>query len=171
MKKRIIIRRFTLLFCICCIGAVQAQQVQGTFIQPDTAAVESGEQLQNSLINQQPAGMGSMMLKTMLSLFIIIAVVYVMAVFFKRFVNKGGMTGRVGIHVVGTRYLSPKKQIYVVDVQDKRLVIGVTDTTISKLAEIEQTEELHEQQDSTGGTQHRPSFKSVLSSFTKRRES
>jgi len=135
----------------------------------DTLNAGTGSSLSDSAFQNQPDSFGGAFVKTILALLVILAVVYILAVFLKRFVNKNQSSGSIPVNVVGSKLFSPKKAIYIVDVQDKRLVIGVTDSAITKLAELNIDEEkdvLNENRE----IEDARSFKLLFSNMLKRRK-
>jgi len=169
MNLRQIRRGYILfLFVLQPLSFVQAAITKTAAV--DTSDAATGNTLSDAIFQNQPESFGGAFVKTMLALFAILAVVYILAVFLKKIVNKNQSTGSIPINIVGSKLFSPKKAIYIIDVQDKRLVIGVTDSSITKLTELDvehKTDALNEnrEEENTG------SFKLLFSNILKRRKS
>lgn len=69
---------------------------------------------------------------------LIFATVYVLRQFYK-LKNSKGFNANF-INIIGSTFLSPKKSIYLVEICEKILVLGVTDTDISILTEFNKDE-------------------------------
>jgi len=79
---------------------------------------------------------GPVVVRTVVSLVIVVGFIYVGIYFLKHFVYRR-KAGGLSVRVVGSTLLGPKKGIYLVDVEDRRLVLGVTEHSISFLTELE----------------------------------
>ncbi|MDP2301427.1 MAG: flagellar biosynthetic protein FliO [Ignavibacteria bacterium] len=78
-------------------------------------------------------------IKMLLPLLIIIAMLYGLLVVVRKYsfsLSKGKTSG-MNIKIVGTQMLLPKKFISVVRVKDKMLVLGVSESSITLLKEID----------------------------------
>jgi flagellar biosynthetic protein FliO len=129
------LKLFLLLLCFCFSGIITASQA--------SVSGNSEQVQQNRIIEQQTFGersLAGMFIRTIFALLLIIISVYIGVYIIKRFAS--GKTRHKGslVSVAGSTYLGPKKSIYLVDVQDKRLVLGVTDTSIQLLTEIDRPE-------------------------------
>lgn len=82
-------------------------------------------------------GFWTVLLRTLISLIIIVGLVYLSVFGLKRYVFRNKRGGGLPIRVLGSSLLGPKKMIYLVEIEDRRLVLGVTDASISTLAELE----------------------------------
>jgi flagellar protein FliO/FliZ len=69
---------------------------------------------------------------------LIFATVYILRQFYKLKSSKGFNANF--INIIGSTFLSPKKSIYLVEICEKILVLGVTDTDISILTEFNKDE-------------------------------
>jgi flagellar biosynthetic protein FliO len=87
-------------------------------------------------------GMGGMAIKVIGSVAVLIGILYfgmhVMRSFSGK-ANAGGLRSDA-ISVLQKRHIAPKKAIYIVKVGDRTMVIGVTDSQISHLADLSQDE-------------------------------
>ncbi|MCK5145283.1 flagellar biosynthetic protein FliO [bacterium] len=86
--------------------------------------------------------MGWALIKTLMALSFVIGLVIALTWAFKRFAGQKRYKGETLIRVAGVSHLGAKKCIYLVDVADKRLVLGVTEQSIHYLTEIEKVEEI-----------------------------
>jgi flagellar protein FliO/FliZ len=93
--------------------------------------------------------MDGLILKTIASLVLIIALIFGILYLFKKFVYKDyGIKGMpTNIKVLTHLILQPKKVIYFVKVFDKILVLGVSDNNINLLTEITDLNEIEKFQD------------------------
>ena len=114
---------------------------------------------------------GHLLFKTVLSLILVVVLVYVGTFVFKRFVHRPRREGGAFVRIIGSTMLGPKKSIYLVEVEDRVLVLGVTDASISFLTELENqpadgTQDLTRPKES--GISKR-GFRQVLDSLLKKR--
>ena len=92
--------------------------------------------------NEDPADMnnqtnfGPIVLRTVVSLIAVVGVVFLGMYFLKHVVYRK-KTGGLSIRVVGSTLLGPKKGIYLVEVEERRLLLGVTEASVSLLTELE----------------------------------
>ncbi|MCL5030699.1 MAG: flagellar biosynthetic protein FliO [Bacteroidetes bacterium] len=82
--------------------------------------------------------------KALLPLVVIVGLLYGVLLFIKKYgiSFKGNKSGSVSINVLSSQMIMPKKFISVVRVEDKLLVLGVSDNSITLLKELEYTGEL-----------------------------
>ena len=140
MTKRRIIH---ILFGLCLLaGRVIAQTTDGQTTPPST--LEGGS-------------MGWMLVKTLLTLGVVVGLVAAVVWVVKRLAVSGRAGGPVPVRVSGTTYLAPKKAIYLVDVAGRRLVLGVTDQSIQLLTELPIPEE-----EALDASKPQPGFKQKL---------
>lgn len=85
--------------------------------------------------------------KTVVPLFFIVALMYGVLIFVKKYGIKinGNKAGSVHINVVSSQMIMPKKFISVVKVEDKLLVLGVSEQSITLLKELNQPEDFPKQ--------------------------
>ncbi len=146
-------------------GVAAAYQTQASSTPPDSTRSFFPE---SPNISQEP--IGPMIFRTLLSLLIIVGVIYVAMYLLKRLPNRR-RGGDIAIRIIGTKMLGPKKSIYMVEIEDRRLVLGVTDSSISMLTELEKLpEELRNAEsdrrhDMTPGGR----FRDILDGFVKKR--
>ena len=82
-------------------------------------------------------------LKTLAALTGILGLILGLAYFIRRF-NLGGATGEgngAGLRVLAVKMLGPKRQIYILEVGTRLLLIGATDRTMTALMEIQDPNE------------------------------
>ena len=89
-------------------------------------------------------------LKAIIPLLIIVGLLYGALLFVKKYGIHLGKTkkGSVSINVISSQMIMPKKFISVVKVEDKLLVLGVSDHSITLLKEFEETESKSEKEES-----------------------
>ena len=82
--------------------------------------------------------------KAIIPLVLIVGMLYGVLFFVKKFgiSFKGNKKGSVAINVISSHMIMPKKYISVVKVDDKLLVLGVSEHSISLLKEMDQPEDL-----------------------------
>lgn len=85
-----------------------------------------------------PSGLFVLLLRTVGSIALVVALIFGFVYALRRFVYLRGHrpNGKGIIEVVGSNFLQPKKALYVVRVMDRVLVLGVTDTRISLLCQL-----------------------------------
>jgi flagellar protein FliO/FliZ len=78
-------------------------------------------------------------------LIIVVALLYGVLVFVRKYGYnlRGKEYTAIDIKVVSTKMIMPKKYVSVIKVDDKLLVVGVTDNSINLLKELEDTELFH----------------------------
>ncbi|MHB8578613.1 MAG: flagellar biosynthetic protein FliO [Ignavibacteriaceae bacterium] len=79
-------------------------------------------------------------IKAIIPLFIIVALLYGVLLFVKRYgvSLKGNKSSSVVINVLSSQMIMPKKFISIVKVEDKLLVLGVSEQSITLLKELDQ---------------------------------
>lgn len=83
----------------------------------------------------------SVMVRAILSLAAILALIIASAFVFRRFSQRQRRAaGRQQLAVIGSIFLGPKKQIVLVRVLNRLLVLGVTESSMTKLAELDHHE-------------------------------
>ncbi|MCB9365980.1 MAG: flagellar biosynthetic protein FliO [Calditrichaeota bacterium] len=77
-------------------------------------------------------------LKTFAALAIVLGLIFLLAWAYKKFLPAGqiGVKDQEGWRLLGTRVLSHGKQVFVLEVGKKLLLIGATDKTMSALMEV-----------------------------------
>jgi len=121
---------FLVVFCSSALGA----QTQTTLVaqQEEKQPVEESE----SAPDLRQEGFGGALFRTVISLVVVVGLVYAGMFGLRRFVYRRKSTGALPIRVLGSTLLGPKKGIYLVEVEDRRLVLGVTEASISFLTEL-----------------------------------
>ena len=81
--------------------------------------------------------------KAILPLILIVGMLYGVLYFIRKYgiSFKGNKTGSVAINVLSSKMIMPKKYISVVKVDDKLLILGVSDHSITLLKEVDRPEE------------------------------
>jgi len=94
----------------------------------------------------QPFDMGWMLAKTIFSLVLIIALIFGVVFLLKRFFGKQlpGSVNREWFQVIARIPLQPRQSLWLVKVVDRVLLLGVTESGITKLTEFEQSAELRQ---------------------------
>jgi len=156
------------LYIFLLIGAafVRAQEKAFEFAKIDTVSSTP-----EKIYQTQAPGFGSAVVKTIVTLAVILSIVYLLAMLFKRIVNKGQISGTIPISIVGSKLFGPKKAIYIIDIEERRFVVGVSDSSISKIAELEKTVETSGESPDKQDVQPDHSFGKLLSLFVKKGES
>ena len=86
-----------------------------------------------------PNGIGlvPLLVRTVLSLGLVVILIYGVVFVLRRMVSRQRPSGSGAlIRVVGSAFIGPKKGVYLLEVLDRILVVGVTDTTMVLLSEI-----------------------------------
>ena len=108
--------------------AVPAQDLQD---KPESDPVKE------EVIPLEQRNFGPVIFRTMVSLILLVGLIYAAMFFLRRFVNRRRGSGGLSIRILGSTFLGPKKGIYLVEVEGRRLLLGVTDGAISYLTELE----------------------------------
>lgn len=98
-------------------------------------------------------------LKLVFPLFLIVALLYSVLLFVKKYQFKGSKLSSENFRIVTTLMLMPKKYLSVVKVNDKVLILGLSEQNITLLKEMN-AEELNLHDDS--GFQNNPNFFEVF---------
>jgi flagellar biosynthetic protein FliO len=109
--------------------------------------------------------MGVEILKTFAALIGILGLILLLAWSFRRFgLAKGGFDkGAPGWKLLGVKALAPGKQIYIIEVGKKLLLVGSTDKTIAPLMEIDDEENIELVSNAvTGSKAPLPTFRDFL---------
>jgi len=164
--------RLGLVFVLTIQYPVQSlfpQVVQDTLQQE--MGIQEGDKKDTVDFNQD--GFGPMLFKTTLSLILIIGLIGLAGYGFKRLMNRSKGAGSVPVRIIGSTIMGPKKSIYIVEVEGRRLLLGVTDVSISFLTELENisSDELAVQQslDSNKGKSSGSKFMDYLDTFMNKR--
>lgn len=114
-------------------------------------------------VSQPSAVSGSPLLQVSGALVLILAVIFMAAWFAKRLGFGGAHAGTRGLKVTASTTVGPRERVVVVEVEDARLVLGVTPTQISLLHKLPpapvDNEEVKEKT---------PDFQSVMKNLLKR---
>ncbi len=79
-----------------------------------------------------------LLIKTAISLVVIVALIYITVFLFKKSMERRGQTPGGGklLKAVDTLYLTPNRSIYLISAAEKILVVGATDHALNLLSEI-----------------------------------
>jgi flagellar protein FliO/FliZ len=109
-----------------------------------------------------------LVLRTFLALAAVIALVWGSLWLLKRFT--GGRKGDSGaIRIAGTAHLGAKQRIVLIDVEGRRMVLGVADPSITLLADLGKTPKAKTKSKSIADQTRTMTFADFLGSFYKRR--
>ena len=109
--------------------------------QKTQASQELTEKSSPEPATETPVNFASLLLRTVLSLIFVAALIYVCVALLRKYTHlQDKKAGSHLIEVVSSTFLAPKKSIYLVQVLDRLLVLGVTEASISLLSEIPQSE-------------------------------
>lgn len=155
---------FCLFICILIIGAspIVAQTT-------DPVAVEENENPPAAAVTEETAevpNVSDMLVPSLtriaLSLLAIIVVIYAVVYLLRRLSGNrvGGGRRNKSIQMVEQTYLAPKKSVCLLKMADRAVLVGVTDTQISMLTEME-WEAMPQEIQKAGGTRQ-PGFQGTL---------
>ncbi|MDA0745099.1 MAG: flagellar biosynthetic protein FliO [bacterium] len=115
------------------------------FVQPGMAQTSPVDTLANSAVLQQATSQlpntYSLLARMGLSLLVVIALIWLATHLLKRFSGgriSSGASAR--IQVLERTYIAPKKAVYIVRIGSRALAVGVTDTQMNTLAELDPEE-------------------------------
>ncbi|HUX61165.1 MAG TPA: flagellar biosynthetic protein FliO [Ignavibacteriaceae bacterium] len=100
-------------------------------------------------------------IKAIIPLFIIVGLLYGVLLFVKKYgiTLKGSRAGSIPINVLSSQMIMPKKFISIVKVEDKLLVLGISEQSITLLKELDQPAE---PQKPAGSFEEKNNFLDVL---------
>ena len=119
--------------------------------------------LMEALKSKTPESSFSVFFRTILSLVIVIGLVYVVMIGLQRFIRRdsGRVTG--SMKILSSLPLGVKKHVMIVQVEDRRLVLGVTEHQVTFLSELDkETPEEYQQQSEEPGHELSRNFQSIL---------
>ena len=135
---------------ICVVVAIVFVFVIGFFswgphlqsAQPQTWS--TAEQGENNEQQATDVNMGALLFRTILSLIVVFGILYLVVFGLKKAMGQkgSGKNSGISLKVIGSTFLGPKKAVYVVQVIDRVLILGVTDAQVSMLSEISDEETL-----------------------------
>jgi flagellar biosynthetic protein FliO len=125
---------------------------------------------QNNIPVVENTGFGVLLFKTIFALIVVIGLVYLGTWAMRKLMNVQKKGKGIPINVIGSSMLGPKKGIYLVEVDGRWLVLGVTDSSISYLTELKDRPEGINKQMSLLSDDNKP-FRQVLDTFLKKRVS
>jgi flagellar protein FliO/FliZ len=104
-------------------------------------------------------------LKLFLPLILICGLLYGLLIFVKKFSFKKGKNSPLNIKVVNSQMIMPKKFISVVKINDKLLVLGISEGSINLLKEVQAEDaEIAENND----TDSKPQFADIFRKFLRK---
>lgn len=115
---------------------ISSWMVLGARSEVPTVEQKENYQIEEKTSDLQQNGFGIALFRTVVSLILVVGLVYLGMYGLKRFIYRSKGSGGIPIRVVGSTLLGPKKGIYLVEVEDRRLVLGVTDANVSFLTEL-----------------------------------
>jgi flagellar biosynthetic protein FliO len=127
---------------------------------------DTGNNLAGPSEVEMPLGDSYSFIRSIMALSFVLGLIFLAAYFFKKITglkSYGGFNSRknrVVIQQVGTRPLGDKKFLSVIEIQGKHYFIGITQTSINMLSEIQLEPEFHREADE--GVDEGGSFASVL---------
>jgi flagellar protein FliO/FliZ len=104
---------------------------------------------------------GPMLIKLVGALVLILLVIYGSVWLMKKFSLNRGFGGGDLITVIDRRFLAPKQAVVLLKVGNKHLLVGATESSMSKLAELN-PDELPNEKESRVGAPEKSSFNRVL---------
>ena len=134
-----------LALCRCCfrkvvvifvLSAVLVGAIPRADAQDSTTHTDQIIQVEEDAADLGQQSFGLVIFRTIVFLIILIGVIFLFMYFFKHVLYRRKGEG-LSIRVVGSTLLGPKKSIYLVEIESRRLVLGVTDASISYLTELE----------------------------------
>jgi flagellar protein FliO/FliZ len=104
------------------------------------------------------------LLKTVAVLCAVLALIFALAYLLRRLKLAQPLAeqGLTGWRIIGTKTLAPKRQVYLMEVGTKLLLIGVTDRSMSALMEISDAAERDKVIEAISRKRTLPSFKDFL---------
>ena len=132
--------------CIICVvllvlstGFISLEQ----YFQP-TQTPKNQEPVTQTLTQATDPNVSGLLVRTFVSLIAVLALLYLGVIGLKKYLmQRNGINKSLAtLKVIGSTFLGPKKAIYLVQVIDRILILGVTDTQVSLLSEITDQETL-----------------------------
>jgi flagellar biosynthetic protein FliO len=159
-------RFIVVLICVLLVAGVVliAQEQSPTVGESEDVQIDSNEP------GLPQTSFGPLLLKTVVSLFVVVGMTVFGMYGLKHFVNRK-KNGNLAIRVIGSTMLGPKKGIYLVEVSERWLLLGVTDASISMLTELEKGSQTDASYPPGGGQSQvlGNRFREFLDTFTKKR--
>ncbi len=123
---------------ILLIGVIAAVVVSACLLGVVGSNADPSDDIQD--VASSESGIGGMVMRVVLSLILLIAILYGGMLGMRRFSGRvsTGLLKSGAITVVHKQAIAPKKSIYVVKIGNRAMVIGVTDSQISHLADLSQ---------------------------------
>lgn len=105
--------------------------------QTDSVAVKHSMPLPQPHLSSN--GFGLVLFRTLLSLAFVVALVYIVMIGLRRLIGRDVVRPQGAMKVVGSLPLGMKKNLLVVQIEKRRLVIGVTEQNINLICELDGT--------------------------------
>jgi len=136
-------------------------------------SVNSVKQKEEQALKLPGESLGKYVLRMIFYLIVVILLIYGIVFLIKRFVLPSETGGGVpkSVHILGHLYLGPRKALYLIELVNRILVLGVTNNSIQLLTEIKDAEtiELLKNEFAPGGVHYQ--FSQYLKRFlTKEKE-
>ena len=134
MKTRLLLIILFLLTPVCRAGGRSA----------DSTAVSSGPHMQDVVAATAPtSGTTGLVARIAFSLVVVVALIWGAVYLMRRFSGYvPSARGKSHVRVLGRAHIAPKKAIYIVQIGSRSLAVGVTDTQMAMLAELDPEETL-----------------------------
>ena len=131
-------RILILMLLVLMVQPTWAQEADSTAVVPTVALPDD--------VNPGSGGVDAygLMARMALSLAVVVAVIWGALALIRRLSGRNGLSGsgRSRIRVLERSYIAPKKAVYIVQVGERSLALGVTDTQLTTLAELDPVETL-----------------------------
>ena len=117
---------------------VWAWMAAGASVSADTSRTAGmpAEPAQTKAGEYTGEGIGGMLVRTILALFVVVVLVYAGVYLLKRLMARPKTgTHAMPVRILGSTLLGPKKVVTLIEVEGRILVLGVTDSTITCLTE------------------------------------
>lgn len=119
--------------------------------------------LMEALKSKTPESSFSVFFRTILSLVIVIGLVYVVMIALQRFIRRDSKSASGSMKILSSLPLGVKKYVMIVQVEDRRLVLGVTEHQVTLLCELDkEIPEAYQQQSEEPGKELTRNFQNIL---------
>jgi len=129
--------RLALLVMLTVIGSMAASQEEAALPPPATAQVDTAEVAGSPMPSLTESVLPSLT-RIAISLVVIIAIIYLTVFILKKMSGNriGGNKGTT-IQIIEQAYLAPKKSVCLLKLADRAVLVGITETNINLLTEME----------------------------------
>ena len=131
-------RVLILVFLVLLVQPMWAQAADSTAVAPAIALQDEADPTAGGVDAY------GLMARMALSLVVVVAVICGVLALLRRLSGRNGLpgSGKSRIRVLERSYIAPKKAVYIVQVGERSLALGVTDTQLTTLAELDPVETL-----------------------------